>query len=260
MKRIKFALLTALLVASGAVLAHGGEEHAKKAGLVKKEQKDWGIAGDPKAVTRVIEITMLDTMRFSPDKIDAKQGETVKIVLKNQGQMLHEFVIGTPPVLDEHAALMIKFPTMEHDEPYMAHVPAGKVGEIIWTFNRPGDFDFACLIAGHYQAGMVGKIIVIGAKEAVAANAQDKTGEMKATQATQPGDMTDGEVRKVDKDNKKLTIKHGEIKNLDMPGMTMVFQVKDPAMLDQVKAGDKVKFTVEKVGSAFVVTDIQQNK
>ena len=69
--------------------------------------------------------------------------------------------------------------------------------------------------------------------------------------------LTDGEIRKVDKDAKKLTIKHGAIKNLDMPGMTMVFQVKDPALLDKVKAGDKVKFTAEMRGTSVVVTDIQ---
>jgi Cu/Ag efflux protein CusF len=72
--------------------------------------------------------------------------------------------------------------------------------------------------------------------------------------------MTEGEIRKVDMDNKKLTIKHGDIKNLDMPGMTMVFQVKDPAMLDKVKAGDKVRFKAEKSGGAIVVTDIQPAK
>ncbi|MDO8776926.1 MAG: copper-binding protein [Burkholderiaceae bacterium] len=73
-------------------------------------------------------------------------------------------------------------------------------------------------------------------------------------------DMTDGEIRKVDMDNKKLTIKHGEIKNLDMPPMTMVFQVKDPAMLDKVKAGDKVKFTVDKVNGAFTVLSLEKAK
>ena len=73
-------------------------------------------------------------------------------------------------------------------------------------------------------------------------------------------DMTEGEIRKVDKDNKKITIKHGEIKNLDMPGMTMVFQVKDPAMLDKVKTGDKVRFKAEKANGAMVVTDIQLAK
>ena len=69
--------------------------------------------------------------------------------------------------------------------------------------------------------------------------------------------MTDGEVRKVDKENRKITLKHAEIKNLDMPGMTMVFQVKDAAMLDKVKAGDKVRFKAEKAGGAIVVTNIQ---
>jgi Cu(I)/Ag(I) efflux system periplasmic protein CusF len=71
------------------------------------------------------------------------------------------------------------------------------------------------------------------------------------------GEMADGEIRKVDKDTKKITIKHGEIKNLDMPGMTMLFQVRDPAMLDKVKPGDKVKFRAEKAGGGIVVTEIQ---
>ena len=74
------------------------------------------------------------------------------------------------------------------------------------------------------------------------------------------GDMADGEIRKVDMDNKKITIKHGEIKNLDMPGMTMVFQVKDPAMLTAAKTGDKVRFKAEKSGGAIVVTEIQPAK
>jgi uncharacterized cupredoxin-like copper-binding protein len=73
-------------------------------------------------------------------------------------------VLGTKKDLDEHAAMMVKFPDMEHEEPYMAHVGPGKTGEIIWTFNKPGTFDYACLIAGHYQAGMVGKVTVVASK------------------------------------------------------------------------------------------------
>ena len=69
-------------------------------------------------------------------------------------------LFGEWSLADTDLALMLKFPNMEHDEPYMAHVPAGKTAEIIWTFNRPGDFDFACLIPGHYQAGMKGTINV----------------------------------------------------------------------------------------------------
>ncbi len=81
-----------------------------------------------------------------------------------------------------------------------------------------------------------------------------------AQQVAQATALTDGEIRKVDKEAKKLTIKHGPIQNLEMPAMTMVFQVKDAAMLDQVKAGDKVKFSAEKVGGAYTVTRIEPAK
>lgn len=77
------------------------------------------------------------------------------------------------------------------------------------------------------------------------------------TTAANAADLTDGEVRKVDKDAGRLTLKHGEIRNLDMPGMTMVFQVKEPALLDKVKVGDKVKFRAENAGSSYVVTAIE---
>ena len=156
--------LIALLIAGNSLtaIAHG-DDHAQKPAMPKKEQKEWGIAGDAKAVKQTIRLSMSDTMRFTPDKIAVRQGDTIKIRLKNTGAVMHELVIGTKKELDEHAALMVKFPKMEHDEPYMAHVAPGKTGEIIWTFNKPGDFDFACLIAGHYQAGMVGKIKVTAA-------------------------------------------------------------------------------------------------
>ncbi len=151
-------MASSLALASGWALAHGGKETSDHA--VKKEQKAWGIAGDAKAVTRTIQVDMSDNMRFTPNVIDVRQGETVRLVVRNKGQVMHEFVLGTKKDLQEHAALMQKFPEMEHDEPYMAHVAASKKGEIVWTFNRAGEFDFACLIAGHYQAGMVGRVRV----------------------------------------------------------------------------------------------------
>lgn len=83
------------------------------------------------------------------------------------------------------------------------------------------------------------------------------TDTKKEMPASSSSAMADGEIRKVDMEYKKITIKHGEIKNLDMPGMTMVFGVKDPALLSKVRAGDKVKFSAEKAGGAIVVTDIQ---
>lgn len=162
---IKFVAACALFIwASASSFAHEKSAHTSTA-AIKKEQKAWGIAGDAKAVRRSITITMTDQMRFSPDKLQIKQGETVKFIIKNQGKMLHEMVIGTKKELDAHAAVMVKFPNMEHDEPYMAHVAPGKRGSITWHFNQAGEFAFACLIAGHYQAGMVGTISVAPARK-----------------------------------------------------------------------------------------------
>ena len=164
MQRRQFGrrLMAGTLAVSAVPLAraHGDKAHAKAAGAVKREQKPWGIAGDAKAVSRTIEVGMADTMRFTPDRIDVRLGATVRFRVRNTGKVMHEFVIGTPSENAQHAQLMMKFPNMEHDEPYMAHVAPGKSGEIVWQFNRAGVFEFACLIAGHHSAGMVGTIHV----------------------------------------------------------------------------------------------------
>ena len=155
-----FAL--ALLLGISQANAHGDAAHAaRSAGNdVAKEQKAWGIAGDAKDVTRTVAIRMKDTMRFEPGRLTVRVGDTVRFVVHNDGKVMHELVIGTLPQLEAHAALMRKFPNMEHDEPYMAHVAPGKRGDLVWTFNRPGTFHFACLIAGHFEAGMQGDIVV----------------------------------------------------------------------------------------------------
>lgn len=103
-------------------------------------------------------------------------------------------------------------------------------------------------------------VVALTATFAAPATAQTKPEDHAAhhpAAAASAADMTEGEIRKVDKDAKKLTIKHGEIKNLDMPAMTMVFQVKDAAMLDKVKSGDKIRFVVEKTAAGFVVIELQ---
>jgi len=94
---------------------------------------------------------------------------------------------------------------------------------------------------------------------AIAADDMSKTGmaDMKSSGAAA---LSEGEVKKIDKDAGKITIKHGPLANLDMPGMTMVFRVKDSAMLEQVKAGDKIRFTAEKVGGALTVTVLEAVK
>ena len=152
------ALLAAPLIALPAH-AHGEKKHAEAAPAAA-EQTAWGIAGTPAQVTRTISIDMTDAMRFTPDQLTVEKGETVRFVVRNTGRMLHEMVIGTPEALAKHAALMARFPNMEHGEAYMVHVEPGKTGEIVWHFNRAGSFEFACLIAGHFEAGMRGTLTV----------------------------------------------------------------------------------------------------
>ena len=151
--------------------AHGGAEKDAKpaAGIAteaatetSREQQAWGIAGDEKAVSRTIAIVMTDAMRFVPDRIEVRLGETIRFTHENRGAVMHEMVLGTPATLAEHAELMQRFPEMEHDEPWMAHIAPGGRGEMLWQFNRAGEFQFACLIPGHFQAGMVGAIRVLG--------------------------------------------------------------------------------------------------
>lgn len=154
---LRAALIAAAFTALPAH-AHGEKKHAPAP--VVFEQTAWGIAGKPADARRTLTVDMTDAMRFTPDKITVQEGETVRFVVRNKGRMLHEMVIGTPEELAKHAAMMAKFPNMEHDEPYMVHVDPGKTGEIIWTFNRAGQFEFACLIAGHYEAGMRGTLTV----------------------------------------------------------------------------------------------------
>jgi uncharacterized cupredoxin-like copper-binding protein len=161
MKNFIVTIFVATAFFTGQAFAHSNAPHAKKTTVPEKaEQKDFGIAGDPKKVSRTITFSMTDQMRFNPSQIDVKQGETVKFIVKNNGKLMHEMVIGTMKDLKEHAELMRKHPDMEHDEPYMAHVQPGKTEEIVWQFNRPGEFNFACLVAGHFEAGMVGKVTV----------------------------------------------------------------------------------------------------
>lgn len=163
-------LLASILATSLAIVvppthAHGAK-HTPQAAEVDAEQTPWGIAGRPGQATRTITLVMADDMRFSPDSLTVQEGETVRFVVRNPGRMLHELIIGTPDELAKHAAMMAKFPDMEHDEPYMAHVDPADTGQILWHFNRPGTFEFACLIAGHYEAGMRGTLTVTPKKGA----------------------------------------------------------------------------------------------
>jgi len=107
---------------------------------------------------------MSDNMRFTPSRINVKRGDTVKFIVRNDGQTKHEMVIGSMKELKEHADMMRKMPGMEHAEENMVSVDPGKTGELVWQFTRAGTFDFACLVPGHFEAGMKGKIVVAAPK------------------------------------------------------------------------------------------------
>jgi uncharacterized cupredoxin-like copper-binding protein len=124
------------------------------------QQASYGEPGDPAKVSRTIQVDMADTMRYSPATIQVRKGETIRLVAKNSGRVKHEMVLGTVRELREHAALMKKFPEMEHADPNQVSVEPGKTGEMVWQFTRAGTFDFACLQPGHYEAGMRGKVAV----------------------------------------------------------------------------------------------------
>lgn len=150
-------ILTAVAVCSAQALAHGSSGANPSS---SKEQKDWGMAGEQANVTRTVHVEMTDDMKYTPSAITVKRNETVKFHVVNKGKVMHEMVIGTKKELDAHADMMKKHPNMEHDEPYMAHADPGKSESITWLFNRPGEFFYACLVPGHYEAGMVGRITV----------------------------------------------------------------------------------------------------
>jgi uncharacterized cupredoxin-like copper-binding protein len=162
MKRLIIASAIAVsLVSAAGTMARGDEDHG-----MKKEQPADGHAaalgkpGDPGKVTRTIMVEMDDAMRFRPDRIRVKRGETIRFIVRNTGKVKHEMVLGTIKELKEHAELMRKFPEMEHDDPNQVSVDPGMTGELVWQFTRTGAFDFACLEPGHLEAGMVGKVRV----------------------------------------------------------------------------------------------------
>ena len=157
----KAVLAVGLLAFCQISLAHGEKASAGKASRpISAEETPFGREGDPKKASRTINVDMSDKMRFAPAALTVRQGETVRFRVRNSGQVLHEMVLGTMDELKKHAELMKKHPGMEHDEPYMAHVAPGKTGIMAWQFTKAGEFFYGCLVPGHFEAGMIGKVTV----------------------------------------------------------------------------------------------------
>ncbi|PUE58553.1 hypothetical protein B9Z44_02420 [Limnohabitans curvus] len=152
----KFIALSALFL-SGAAFAGGnhagGHSH-------DNEETAIGKPGVVSKANRTVTVVMTDNMRYTPADIQVKQGETVRFIVKNNGQVKHELSLGTQKELLEHLEQMKKFPDMEHDEPSKVTLSPGQQGEIVWQFTKTGTVNFACLMPGHYEAGMKGAIKV----------------------------------------------------------------------------------------------------
>lgn len=122
-----------------------------------------GEPGDPKKPARVVQVTMGEAdgkMMFMPDKVEVKKGEQVKFVLRNNGELDHEFILATTAENLKHGEAMKKNPDMEHDDPNGKRLAPKKTDTIVWKFTKAGEFEYGCLIPGHREAGMIGTIIV----------------------------------------------------------------------------------------------------
>ena len=119
-----------------------------------------GRPGESAQVTRTVAIGMADSMRFAPGELVVARGQTVKIIARNDGKVQHEIVLGTPAEIIQHRESMQRDPHLAHGAPNMAHVAPGESEQLIWQFAHKGKFEFACLLPGHYEAGMSGTIVV----------------------------------------------------------------------------------------------------
>lgn len=156
------AALAVLVSYSAVTLAGGTHPGEHKHGEHSHDEGAIGQAGVASKVNRTVTVDMTDAMRFVPEQVSVKQGETIRFVVKNSGKVRHEFVLGTEAALKEHYQVMLKFPEMEHADANMVTVVPGQTGEVIWQFTKAGKVDFGCLQPGHYDAGMKGAVAVAG--------------------------------------------------------------------------------------------------
>lgn len=161
---MKFATIT-ILATFTASLALAGGEHSGGHDEGKAEMKAMahGMPGKAEEVSREVKVAMHETddgdMIFEPNAFEIAQGETIRFIVTNKGELEHEFVIDTLKGNAKHKALMAEM-DMEHDDPNSVRLDPGKSGDVIWTFANEGTFEFACLIPGHYESGMHGPINV----------------------------------------------------------------------------------------------------
>lgn len=152
------ALLWAVIFSCfvGAALAHD-------AGHTSEAQAAYGEPGKASAPSRDVVVAMKEvdgTMSFTPERIEVRQGEQIRFILQNDGELDHEFFLGSKQEMTDHAEMMRAMPDMKHADANSVSVAPKSKGSLIWRFTKTGEFSFSCLIAGHLEAGMKGIISV----------------------------------------------------------------------------------------------------
>jgi len=154
-----FLSLLIFMILQGNVWSHS-EEHIKEVPAHDSLRTEFGDFNPAMTPERMVRVVMTDNMKFVPEVLHFRKDEIVKFIFTNNGELIHEFVMGSPQELERHVKLMTTKPAMEHEEPHMIHLDPGDAGSLTWKFSQVGEFTFACLIPGHFEAGMRGKIIV----------------------------------------------------------------------------------------------------
>ena len=156
------AALWVTLLYSPVSFGHGNADGSKEGTMAREAAHavSFGKPGNPDQVDRKVRVNMSDSMRFTPAFVSVKRGETIRFIVHNEGKVMHEMVLGREKDLAKHVRAMRMSPGMAHDAAHMVHVAPGRTGEIVWQFSRAGTVQFACLIPGHFEAGMVGTVQV----------------------------------------------------------------------------------------------------
>jgi uncharacterized cupredoxin-like copper-binding protein len=151
------AALSAFLLSPAAIAGPGQPGHSHS-----HSEFSAGQPGDPKKPARIVMVTMRETedgkMIYVPNKVDVKRGEQIRFIITNAGEIPHEFTLASVEDNLRHAEEMKKNPEMEHDDPNSKTIQPKKKAEIVWRFSKAGSFEFACLIPGHREAGMIGTV------------------------------------------------------------------------------------------------------
>ncbi|WP_299733579.1 cupredoxin family protein [uncultured Endozoicomonas sp.] len=145
-------LISLLLPLAGNTASTHNHHHGHK--MEHNTGQGAGKPGTQQDVDRTISVTMHDNMRYSLDGLRVKAGETIRFMITNKGKIPHEFTIGDRKSLLQHRDMMRKMPDMHHEKDNAITLNPGKFGELIWTFGHASDIQVACLIPGHYEAGM----------------------------------------------------------------------------------------------------------